>query len=215
MSEPAAERWHPRTIKTVPTSRTSLEAVAEDARQRGFAEGLAQGQAEAKKQSQQTAAELNALWQAMTKPLADNDSEVTEHLLGLVLSLTNAVLARELTTDSDFIKRTLDEALAHLAESTAQLTVELNPADKSLVATLLDEKRLSAELVSDDTVLRGGCRLTREHALVDASIESRIKSLLLQMVEAGPSPGHGEKAISLDADRIQAIADRFSGNQYE
>ena len=214
MSEPAIERWQPRTITTVPTSHKSLEEVAEAARIKGYAEGLAQGQAEARKQSEETAAELLALWQSMSKPIASQDVEVSEHLLALVVTLTHAVLERELSTDSELIKATLDEALMCLAESEAPLLVTLNPADKALVESLLEEKRLPAELVTDTTMLRGGCRLDRGHALVDATIESRIRSLVETMGVGDPlSEQANETSAVLDADRIQSIADRFSPKQ--
>ena len=214
MSEPAIERWQPRTITTVPTSHKSLEEVAEAARKKGYAEGLAQGQAEARKQSEETAAELLALWQSMSKPIASQDVEVSEHLLALVVTLTHAVLERELSTDSELIKATLDEALMCLAESEAPLTVTVNPADKALVESLLEEKRLPAELVADTTMLRGGCRLDRGHALVDATIESRIRSLVETMGVGDPlSEQANETSAVLDADRIQSIADRFSPKQ--
>jgi flagellar assembly protein FliH len=214
MSEPAIERWQPRTITTVPTSHKSLEEVAEAARKKGYAEGLAQGQAEARKQGEETAAELLALWQSMSKPIASQDVEVSEHLLALVVTLTHAVLERELSTDSELIKATLDEALMCLAESEAPLLVTLNPADKALVESLLEEKRLPAELVADTTMLRGGCRLDRGHALVDATIESRIRSLVETMGVGDPlSEQANETSAVLDADRIQSIADRFSPKQ--
>ena len=214
MSESAIERWQPRTITTVPTSHKSLEEVAEAARKKGYAEGLAQGQAEARKQGEETAAELLALWQSMSKPIASQDVQVSEHLLALVVTLTHAVLERELSTDSELIKATLDEALMCLAESEAPLLVTLNPADKALVESLLEEKRLPAELVTDTTMLRGGCRLDRGHALVDATIESRIRSLVETMGVGDPlSEQANETSAVLDADRIQSIADRFSPKQ--
>ena len=214
MSEPAIERWQPRAITTVPTSHKSLEEVAEAARKKGYTEGLAQGQAEARKQGEATASELAALWQSMSKPIANQDVEVSEHLLALIVSLTHAVLERELSTDSELIKATLDEALLCLAESEAPLMVTLNPADKVLVESLLEEKRLPAEFVTDSTMLRGGCRLDRGHALVDATIESRIRSLIEKMVDGGPQSEPANKTTAvLDADRIQSIADRFSDKQ--
>ena len=210
-SDAAIERWQPRTITSVPTSDKSLEEVAEAARQKGYAEGLAQGQVEARKQAEQTAGELAALWQSMKKPIANQDVEVSEHLLSLVISLSEAVLDRELSTDHEFIKATLDQALTHLADSEAPLTVTLNPADKALVETLLEEERLAAELVGEANMLRGGCRLTRGHALVDATIESKIRSLIEQIVGNSPTADPVDKTTAvLDADRIQSIAERFS-----
>jgi len=73
MSDGTAERWHPRTLSVVPADAKSLEEVAEKARQKGYADGLAQGQAEAKKQGEQTANELAALWTSMQRPIAHQD----------------------------------------------------------------------------------------------------------------------------------------------
>ena len=210
-SDAAIERWQPRTITSVPTSDKSLEEVAEAARQKGYAEGLAQGQVEARKQAKQTAGELAALWKSMKKPIDNQDIEVSEHLLALVVSLTQAVLERELSADQEFIKATLDQALTHLADSEAPLSITLNPADKALVETLLEEERLTAELVGEANMLRGGCRLTRGHALVDATIESKIRSLIEQIAGNSPTSEPVDKTTAiLDADRIQSIADRFS-----
>ena len=81
MSDGTAERWHPRTLSVVPADAKSLEEVAEEARQKGYADGLAQGQAEAKKQGEQTANELAALWTSMQRPIAHQDSEVSERAI--------------------------------------------------------------------------------------------------------------------------------------
>jgi len=214
MSESNVQRWQPRTISVVSTSHKSLEEIAETARKQGYSEGFAKGQAEAQRNGEQAAGELAALWRSMKKPMAHQDNEVSEHLLSLVISLAGAVVERELTTDAEFIKSTLDSALMHLSESEASLTVTLNPADKALLERLLEADGIHAELKVDAAMLRGGCRVARGHALVDATIESRIQALIEQITAASSSTeASTETAAVLDADRIQSIADRFSGNQ--
>lgn len=214
MSESNVQRWQPRTISVVSTSHKSLEEIAETARKQGYSEGFAKGQAEAQRNGEQAAGELAALWRSMKKPMAHQDNEVSEHLLSLVISLAGAVVERELTTDAEFIKSTLDSALMHLSESEASLTVTLNPADKALLERLLEADGVHAELKVDAAMLRGGCRVARGHALVDATIESRIQALIEQITAASSSTeASTETAGVLDADRIQSIADRFSGNQ--
>lgn len=214
MSESNVQRWQPRTISAVSTSHKSLEEIAETARKQGYSEGFAKGQAEAQRNGEQTAGELAALWRSMKKPMAHQDNEVSEHLLSLVIALAGAVVERELTTDAEFIKSTLDSALMHLSESEASLTVTLNPADKALLERLLEADGIHAELKVDTAMLRGGCRVARGHALVDATIESRIQALIEQIIATSSSTeASTETAAVLDADRIQSIADRFSGNQ--
>ena len=210
MSETAHERWQPRTLTPVPTSRKSLEEVAESARQEGYQAGLAKGEEDAKREGSQKAEQLAALWFSMEKPMADCDAEVSEYLLSLVLAMVKSVLRRELTTDASLIKDTLDRALELLAEGRAPLEVRLNPADKSVVEAQLDEKRLTAELISDNTVLRGGCSLSRGQALVDASIEQQLSTLIEQLVTNDLSAGdEGKAQTPLDPVMISAIAERF------
>lgn len=211
MSETAHERWQPRTLTSVPTSRKSLEEVADSARQEGYQAGFAKGEADAKREGSQKTEQLAALWSSMEKPLADQDAEVSEYLLSLVLALVKSVLRRELTTDVSLIKDTLDRALKLLAEGRAPLEVRLNPADKSVVEAHLDEKRLTAELISDDAVLRGGCSLSRGQALVDASIEQQLRTLIEELVANDMSAGNeGQEKSPLDPDQISAIAERFA-----
>ena len=210
MSETAHERWQPRTLTSVPTSRKSLEEVAESARQEGYQAGFAKGEEDAKREGSQKAEQLAALWSSMEKPMADQDAEVSEYLLSLVLAMVKSVLRRELTTDASLIKDTLDRALELLAEGRAPLEVRLNPADKSVVEAHLDEKRLTAELISDNTVLRGGCSLSRGQAFVDASIEQQLSTLIEQLVTNDLSAGdEGQAQTPLDPDQISAIAERF------
>jgi len=211
MSETAHERWQPRTLTSVPTSRKSLEEVAESARQEGYQAGFAKGEEDAKREGSQKAEQLAALWSSMEKPMADHDAEVSEHLLALVLAMVKSVLRRELITDASLIKDTLDRALELLAESRAPIEIRLNPADKSVVEAHLDEKRLTAELISDNTVLRGGCSLSRGQALVDASIEQQLSTLIEKLVTDDLSAGdEGQVKTPLDPDQISAIAERFA-----
>lgn len=211
MSETAHERWQPRTLTSVPTSRKSLEEVADSARQEGYQAGFAKGEADAKREGSQKTEQLAALWSSMEKPMADQDAEVSEYLLSLVLAMVKSVLRRELTSDASLIKGTLDRALELLAEGRAPLEVRLNPADKSVVEAHLDEKRLTAELISDNTVLRGGCSLSRGQALVDASIEQQLSTLIEQLVTNDLSAGdEGQVQTPLDPDQISAIAERFA-----
>lgn len=211
MSETAQERWQPRTLSSVPTTRKSLEEVAESARQQGYEDGFAKGEKEAKQLGSEQAQQLAALWSSMEKPIAEMDSEVSEYLLALVLAMVKSVLRRELTSDASFIKDTLDRGLEVLAESRAPLEIRLNPADKSIVEAHLGEQRLNADLMSDASIIRGGCHLSRGLALVDASIEQQLEALIEQLVNTDSSVGDEVQLNTpLDPDKISAIAKRFS-----
>jgi hypothetical protein len=59
-------------------------------------------------------------------------------------------------------------------------------------------------------MLRGGCRIERGHALVDATIEGRMKTLIEQLAGVTPGPASSQdQKEALDPDRISEIAKRF------
>ena len=212
MSNEIANRWHPRTLTVIPSDAKTLEEIAEQARQKGHAEGLLQGQAAAKRENQQTAGELAALWKSMQRPILNQDSEVSEYLLALVVAISELVIRRELTTDQNLIRSVLDESLSSLAENESAITITLNPSDKALVEQLLDEKRTTADLVADEAMLRGGCLIERGFGIVDATTEARVRGIVEQMgvIDAGV-PAEQLAGRRIDPDRVSAEAKRLTG----
>jgi flagellar assembly protein FliH len=218
MSEALNELWQPRTLAFVPTSRKSLEEISELAREegyaKGYAEGVAKGQQESKRQGAERAEEFASLWMSMSKPIADVDSEVSEYLLSLVLAVTKSILRRELITETSLIKETLESSLRLLSESNAPIEIRLNPQDKELVEEYLAEQRSdSYSLITDELVMRGGCLVTRGHALVDASIEKRCKLLIDQLVSLDAADlGPDNEKTPLDADVISKGTERLESD---
>ena len=212
MSNETADRWHPRTLTVIPSDAKTLEAIAEEARHTGHAEGLLQGQAAARRQNQQTADELAALWRSMQKPISEQDSEVSEYLLALVVAISELVIRRELTTDQNLIRSVLDESLNSLAESQSAITITLNPSDEALIEQLLEEKRTTADLVADEAMLRGGCLIERGYGIVDATTEARVRDIVEQMgvIDAGV-PAEQLAGRRIDPDRVGAEAKRLTG----
>jgi flagellar assembly protein FliH len=148
----------------------------------------------------------------MQMPISEQDSEVSEYLLALVVAISELVIRRELTTDQSLIRSVLDESLSSLAESESAITITLNPSDKALVEQLLDEKRITADLVADEAMLRGGCLIERGHGIVDATTEARVRSIVEQIgvIDAG-LPAEQPAARPIDSDRVNAKAERFTG----
>ena len=218
MSEVAQELWQPRTLAFVPTSKKSLEEVAELARSEGYAEGYAEGfekgQQEAKLQGADQVEQLAALWASMAQPLANVDAQISEQLLSLVLAVVKTILRREIATETALIKETLKSSLGLLAESKAPIEICLNPQDKQLIEEYLSEERPDAYvIVTDDSVMRGGCIVTRAHALVDASIERRCKLLIDKLVSKDASNLDTEQeGTPLDSDVISDGAKRLESD---
>ena len=217
MSELAgADTWQPPTLRVIGPGGAKAEQARqiEAARERGYREGLQQGQDAARQQAQTLLAEMTALWDAMQLPFADMEEDVHSHLLGLAVAISEAVLRRELRTDSDLIGRALEDALAALGRVEQTVEVTVSPQDHVLVVGLLDEEGVDHRLKADPNMLRGGCLLRAGQALVDARIETLVHEALVSI--AGETrqvdSGGRETAAALSVGEIESIADRFSAD---
>jgi len=209
-----APLWQPPALRVVNAGadRLTFEEELENARQRGYSEGLRQGQEEGRQQARNLLAEMSALWDAMQQPFADMEHEVHSQLTGLTIAIAESILRRELATDTDVIRRSFDTALAALGTSEGVVEVSLNPRDADLVTSLLDDNYLEGRIHPDPNIMPGGCRLRRGHAQVDATIEQQLGRVVAEIADqARLADGAGnETARALDPDDIQAIAQRFS-----
>jgi len=211
MSEPAMERWQPRVF-TAESLMSADERMAAE-RQRGYTDGLGKGEAEAERRLQEKLSQFDAILGSLEQPLQDMNKDVSEHLLSLVIATTRAILKRELVTDDSVIRDSLDEALSALSGASGDIEVSLHPDDEALVSGLLKDQRDKVTIVANPDIFRGGCLVKRNDSLVDATIEEKCKAVLEQLANEAPRAVGSTENDILDADRIQAIADRFqSGN---
>ena len=211
MSEPAMERWQPRVFTA--EALLSPEQRAEQERKRGYQDGLSKGEADAQQALKAKVEHFDAIVASMEKPLHGMDKNVSEHLLALVVSATKAVLKRELATDDQLIRDSLMEALAALAKTSGDIEVYLHPQDESLVTELLKDERSTVTVIANPDMLRGGCLVKRDDSLVDATIEAKCQTVFEQLAnQANRLSQSSEEVEVLDADRIQAIADRFQSD---
>ncbi|MGB0765531.1 MAG: hypothetical protein ACPGPG_09980, partial [Luminiphilus sp.] len=84
MSELAgADTWQPPTLRVIGPGGAKAEQARqiEAARERGYREGLQQGQDATRQQAQTLLAEMTALWDAMQLPFADMERNIHSHLL--------------------------------------------------------------------------------------------------------------------------------------
>ena len=215
MSELAgAATWQPPALRVIAPGDAEAEQAQrlEEARERGYQEGLQRGQEAGRQQAQTLLAEMTALWDAMQQPFADMEQDVHSHLLAMSVAISEVVLRRELTTDRNAIGRALDGALAALGRVEQVVEVTVSPLDGELIAGLLEGAGIDSRLKTDPNMLRGGCLLRAGQALVDARIETLIHEALLTISgETRQVDNDGRETVAaLSVDEIESIADRFN-----
>lgn len=213
-----ASVWQPPSLKVVSAAdseRARIEAL-EAANQRGYDEGLRRGLDEGRRQSAAMVAEMETLWEAMQRPFADMEQHVHSELLGLSCAIAQAVLERELNTEVQAIDRALASGLAALTRSEGAIEVTLHPRDHERVEQLLADKPIQATLRPDPNLLPGGCRIRRASATVDASIESKLRTVVRSLAEGAAVDQHNgtdagaSPAIVMDIDQVSDFAQRLT-----
>ena len=184
MSDPADTRpWQPpnlsgRALKREEPAGPDPDALRREAFEAGYAEGLAAGRA----RGEAMVAELSALWQAMARPLAEQEETLLRDLTGIALAAAEAILHRELSRGAD-VEAVLSEALAQLGDIEGLLEVELPPADAELVNDLLGRRGEPAQwrLRENASLARGGLRLHTPVSYIDASVEQALEGLFARL----------------------------------
>ncbi len=190
-------------------ARREAEAAKETARragrQAGHAEGLKagseagraagreQGLAACREDTATLAAALETAIAELSSRRAALVKEAERDLLALAVRIAERIVRRELSVDKAAAARAVLEAVG-LAAGRSRATVRVNPADRAAVEEAHAElhRRFAevedVEVVADESVERGGCRVLTAAGEVDMEVATqleRIERLLVGESEAG------------------------------
>lgn len=183
-----ARRWEqpvlgvPASAATAAAPRTvrQLEALEQQAREEGHAQGLAEGRAAAALELAQRVREVESLLDALARPLDGLDDAVELELAQLAIAIARQLVRRELRTQPDEVISVVREGLAALPAASRHVRVQLHPADAQLVRQALarGEGEHAWEIREDPLLTRGGCEIVSEHSRLDARVEARLGAVI-------------------------------------
>jgi flagellar assembly protein FliH len=149
--------------------------VKEEARKRGYEEGLAAGKAEADARI----ARLEALAAAFTHPLQALDRAVEDEIVALAVRLASHLVRREIEQDPALLHAAVADCLAALAAGVRDVTIYFHPDDAALVRGQLPptaEQRFKVAV--DPELLRGDLRVVSGSSLVDGTLAARCTAII-------------------------------------
>jgi flagellar assembly protein FliH len=158
-----------------------LQAEAhKEAFQQGLEEGRQAGRAEVRAQVER----LSGMFHDLAKPFEILDSEVERELLTLAMALARQIVRRELKADPTQIIGIIREAIAALPVSARDVRVHLHPEDAAVVRDNLapTESERAWTMIEDPVMARGGCQITTATSRVDARLETRLASILSELL---------------------------------
>jgi len=206
--------WQPPHVRNIgdlpidesPQTLTAsqLDAIQKAARDEGFEQGRREGQEfghrEGVEQGRADVADrvrrLDGLLQALDTPFEQLDHQVEQEIVTLVIAMVRQLIRREVRLDPGQIVGVVREALGVLPVGARGVRVVLHPEDAELVrsAYALGEHDQKWQIVEDPVIRRGGCRIHTDTSQIDATLDSRLSSLIAPLLagERLQDSGEGE-----------------------
>ncbi|AYH43098.1 flagellar assembly protein FliH [Azoarcus sp. DN11] len=158
----------------LPTA-AEIEAMFDDARREGHEAGFAEGAELARQQ----VARLAGLADGLDDAFRRLDQDVAEEVVALAIEVARQMVRRTLAENpEEAVTETVRAALNQLPQ--AQVRIHVHPDDVALVRSYLADQptHLHHQILEDDTVTRGGCRLQSPASEIDATVETRWRRIL-------------------------------------
>lgn len=200
VGEAAFERWQlppivepPPVVAAEPEPASppgptvaELEAIERQAREEGYAAGLAEGRAAARQQLDERLARLEAILVAAARPLQALDDATEQELARLAMVAARRVVLAELKTDPQLVVQAVREAAAALPSATRELRVWVHPDDMNLLREL-GAAEPHWRLGANPALARGDCVLESERSRLDATVDTRL-AVVIDAVLGGDQP---------------------------
>ena len=153
-------------------AREEAQSIKEAAAKEGYQEGLEQAKADILDVKYAITAFLGAK-QAVFDYIAPDILEIS-------VEIAQKIIKKELQQDPNAILDNILALLKTLSKEETKITLRVNPAQVSLlkseVPSLLNEAGLDAKVlvVPDETIMEGGCVVTTNNGVIDATIETQL-----------------------------------------
>lgn len=138
---------------------------------------------------EQHVTQVERMLDALATPLREMDDATERELARLALTIGKQLARRELTIDPSQVIAIIRDTVALLPASARHVRVHLHPLDAAVVRERLARPGQDAAwaIVEDPVMGRSGCRVSTEHAHIDARMESRVAALLVEMCGETPA----------------------------
>lgn len=170
-------------VREAAAEQVNVETVRQDAYAEGFAQGRAQATLEAQRQmtdyiasqGKQAAQNFASLFLSAQAQLAEAEQVMARGVLELSCELARQVLRHELSVNPNVLQPVVREALGLLMADSKSAVIRLNPLDLDVLEDVFRTEfpGLSLTLMADASVVRGGCLVESAGAVVDGTLEKR------------------------------------------
>lgn len=164
--------------------RQAYEEGFEQGKQKGFEYGHKEGIEQSRREMLACAAKIDTFLTALDKPFRQLDDQIEQEIVTLVISMVRQLVRREVNADPNQIVGVVREALSILPVASRNVQLILHPDDAELIREIytLSETELGWKIIDDPVMSRGGCRVVTDTSQIDATLESRLNSLIAPLL---------------------------------
>ena len=173
----------------------NLEDLQKEAYREAYAQGLKEGIAQGQERLKIQVERFAALMDDLARPFEQFDDQVEKELVALALALARQIVRRELKTDPTQVIAIIREAIKALPVASRDVRVMLHPEDATIVrqhlAPTANERAWT--MVEDPVMSRGGCQVISATSRVDARLETRLTTVLSELLGEEATVGEERK----------------------
>ena len=144
--------------------------------EQGHAEGYATGEAYVNDLTQR----FTDIMLALSEPLQQLDEDIQNQLTEMIHVVAKKVILEELRLQPEHILQVVKEAIYLLPATDRQATIFLHPEDVDEVTKILPDN-IQWKVEHDETLQKGGCRLTTKNSQLDATVEKRLDEIIARL----------------------------------
>lgn len=149
----------------------TTQAARDQAAEQGHEEGYERGMGEWLRETQKVHEGLKGFVE-----------QARPQLVKLALRVAEKILRQKLEISPEAVVPMVDEALRSVrAQQQAKIVLRVHPSDREVLAARRQRwlerypSIASLDIIGDETLQRGGCRLETDFGMVDATIETQIR----------------------------------------
>ena len=184
------QAWHVPEVQSEgaahsrPMTARQLEEMQSQARKEGFQQGLQEGRETGLKEFSERIQYLEEVLHSLSEPFEELDKDVERQMAQLAMIVARQLVRRELKAEPEQVIGVVREALAALPIAARNIQLALNPEDAAMVreALSLQNNEQSIQIVEDPVQSRGGCRVLTDTSQIDATVESRLNAVIVNVL---------------------------------
>ena len=153
-------------------AREEAQSIKEAAAKEGYQDGLTQAKSD-----------IDEIKNAITGFMSAKQEVfdyIAPNILEISLDIAKKIIKKEIQQDSSIILNNLLDILKGLSKEETKITLKVNPMQASMlkaeIPELLNTAGLEAKvlIVPDETIMEGGCMVTTNNGVIDATIETQL-----------------------------------------